>query len=232
MAIFLKTSDVYRLWQRELPEDVYPDGAASGSFSAASVYAKSQLTANLYANMQVIYNNIFPQTANEQQLEWEVKLFGYTLNPSLTLLERQNIVISKIRRKPGITIADMIFLVQSVIGTDKDVAIGEWQNESGQWLIGVSKLGVSTIFGSGLLLAFTTENMPGLNLCSATATSLGVSQTDFNNMLATSFTYSVLIYSYTPTATELSQINLLLTNGEPARSTHVIYSGLDPQFHI
>ncbi len=233
MAIFLETSDAYRLLQRELPEGVYPDGSPTGSYSAASIYSKSELVGDAYANMEVIYDNLFPQTADEQQVAWEIKVFGYELDGSLTLQERRDKVLGKLRHKAGITIAEMIYIVQFVIGTDKDVAIGEWQNASGSWVIGVSELGVTTIFGNSSLLKWAANLWPGVSdLCTLTAEDIGITDAEFAAAQEAAYAYSVLIYSYTPTAQELSQIDLLLTNGEPARSTHYIYSGLDPAYHI
>lgn len=232
MAIFLEDTQVYRIFQRELPEGVYQDGAPSGSYSAASIWAKSQLLDDAYDNMEVIYNNMFPQTANEQQAEWEIKVFGYTLDGSLSLAARQALVVGQLQHRPGITKAEMIYLVQFVIGTDKDVAIGEWQNETGSWIIGVSQLGVTTIFGSGNILSFGNALWPGVDICHLTAAQVGLTQQQFVQAQDAAYTYSVLIYSYTPTALELQKLNTILTNGEPARSTHYIYGGLDPTFHI
>lgn len=220
------------LLQRELPEGVYPSGSPTGSYSSASIYSKSELFADAYANMEVIYNNIFPQTANEQQVEWEIKVFGYQLDGSLPLAERQQIVVQKLQHKPGLTKAEMIFIVQSVIGPGTDVAIGEWQNESNSWLIGVSQLGVTTIFGSGRIVRITPALYPGEDLCSLTAADVGMTPQEFEQMQYAAYGYSVLIYSYTLTAQQRAQINLLLTNGEPARSTHFIFDGLDPTYHI
>ena len=126
----------------------------------------------------------------------------------------------------------MIYLVQSVIGTNRDVAISEWQNESGSWLIGVSKLGVTTTFGSGDLLKVTPQSYPGVDLCELTAAEVGMTPQQFEQMQVASYTYSVLVYSYTMTTAEYQAVNALLTQNEPARSQHYIFSGLDPNDHI
>lgn len=232
MAIFLDATQVYRMYQRELPEGVYPDGAPSGFYSAASVYSKARLTESAYDNMERIYDNFFPQTADEKQSDWEIKVFGSTLDGALALVARRQKVIDKLRKKPGITIQDMIDIVQSVIGTSKDVAIGEWQNESGGWLIGVSELGVTTILSGARLSEVTAFTYPGVDLCHLTAADVGFTDAEWLQTKQDSYSYSVLIYSYTPTADELSEIDFLLSLGEPARSTHEIQSGLDPADHI
>jgi hypothetical protein len=171
---------------------------------------------------------MFPQTANEQQSLWEVKVFGYELSGSLTLTKRQNAVIGKLRSKPNLTISEMIYLTQTVVGTNVTVQIGEWQNESGSWLIGVSKLGVTTILGSGFRLWVTSGLYPGISLCNVTPAQVGLTQTQFTQMQVSAYSYSVLIYGYTLTAAQLTQLNILLSANEPARSQHFIYSGLNP----
>lgn len=232
MAIFLTATQIYRMYQRELPEGVYPDGAASGSYSAASLYSKARLGETAYANLARIYDNYFPQTADEKQTDWETKVFGGTLDGALSLAVRRQKVIDKVRKKAGITKQDMIDIVQSVIGTNKDVAIGEWGNESGGWIIGESQLGVTTILSGARISAVTNFLYPGVDLCHLTAADVGMTQAEWLETRQDAYSYTVLIYSYTPTAGELAEINFLLSLGEPARSDHEIQSGLDPADHI
>lgn len=228
MAIFLETQDIYRLMQRELPEGVYPDGAASGFFSTASIYAKSEQVKVAYDNMERIYDNMFPQSADEKQTDWEIKVFGFSLDAALGLAIRRQKVIDKLQTKPGIARGDLMKVIKSVIGDDKDVEIASWNCDGGVWEIGVSELGVSTILGRRAqnITSFTN---PGADFCTTDPlTEFGISEADWLEMRQQAYTYSVLIYSYTLTAAEMELLELLLSQSEPARSAHVIYDGLDP----
>lgn len=232
MAIFLEVNEIYRLMQKELPEGVYPDGAPSAFYSTASIYAKSQLFSEAYENIETVYNNYFPQTADEKQADWEIKVFGTTLDGSLNLAARRQRVIAKIRARPGITKQDMINVVKGVIGEDKDVAIGEWNCDGGSWLIGVSELGVDTILSGANLSSITSFLYPGIDLCDINPADYGLTDEQWQEMRTSAYTYSVLIYSYTMTDAEREEVDELLSIAEPARSAHVIYDGLDPADHI
>ncbi len=126
----------------------------------------------------------------------------------------------------------MITVVKQVIGTDKDVAAANWGCADGSWVIGESELGVSTILGGAHTLSITKYLYPGVELCDLTAEDVGLTEEEWQEVRTSAYTYSILIYSYTMTDAERSEVDRLLTIAEPARSTHVIYDGLDPVDHI
>lgn len=237
MAVFLSAQQTYRMFQRELPEGAYADGAPSAFFTTASIYAKSVMVEAAYDNMENMYLNYFPQSAEEKQADWEFKVFGFTLNAALSLPIRRQTVINKLRLKPGITINDMLNAVRSVIGDDKDIEISEWgcnccdDGTGGTWVIGVSQLGINTILGSMSGMGATPFLFPDADLC-GDPSQFGISPEDWALIQQDAYTYSVLIYSYMMTAQERADVDALLTKSEPARSTHVIYDGLDPADHI
>ena len=231
MAIFLDVQQVYRMFQRELPEGAYADGAPSAFFTTASIYSKSSLVEKAYDNMEVIFNNFFPQTANEKQSDWEFKVFGFTLDATLGLAVRRQRVIDKLRTKPGIARNDLLNVIRSVIGDDKDIEIAAWGCEEGGWLIGESELGISTILSGAFLNLVTPFTYPNADLCGDPA-QFGISEEDWLAAREGAYTYSVLIYSYSLTANELKEVDRVLTDAEPARSTHVIFDGLDPADRI
>lgn len=237
MAIFLTAQQTYRMWQRELPEGAYADGAPSAFFTTASVYAKSVLVESSYDNMELMYLNYFAQTAEEKQSEWEIKVFGFSLDASLDLAIRRQKVLNQLRLKPGITINDMLNAIRSVIGDDKDIEIGEWgcnccDTGNGMvWSIGVSQLGINTILGGGNRMAITPFLYPGADFC-GDPSQFGLTEEEWQIMREEAYTYSVLVYSYTLTAQEMIDVDAILTKSEPARSQHFIFDGLDPADHL
>jgi len=146
MPKFLSRKEVYRLLQRESPEDVYPDGAPSAYYSTAEMDAVASGIADTYENMRLIYENNFPISATGRISDWEITAFGKRLPASLTLSERQDRVEQKVRARKGLTVSDMKDIVKSVIGTDKLVEIAEdngirliltgpdhWEGVPGYW---------------------------------------------------------------------------------------------------
>ncbi len=232
MAIFLDAQKNYRTLQRELPEGVYADGAPSGFFTTASVYAKSVVLESLYTNMEVIYNNMFPQTADEKQLDWERKAFGKTLDPALSLADRQALVLAKLKAKGGLSRDDMKGVVYSVIGADKDIEIASWGCSDGGWIIGDSELDISTILNGARQMDVTQFLFPGGDLCSTNHAQFGKTDAEWAIMQEGAYTYEVKIFSYTLTAEQRIELDEALSAAEPARSQHVITDGLDPADHL
>lgn len=228
MAMFLDASKLYRAFQRELPEGVYADGPPTAFFTTASAYAKAVQLETVYANLQRIYDNQFPQSADERIYDWEKYAFGRFLEGSLTLQERRDLIVARFRLRPGITKQDMLDVVYSIIGNDKEVRIITWGcGEDGGWELGESQLGVTTYLNGSRLVDVTSGIYPDAEICDLTAADLGMSQDDFDQMQETAYTYEVMIYGYTLTADERTLIDSELTKREPARATHIITDGLD-----
>jgi hypothetical protein len=225
MPTFLNRAQCYRLLQRELPEGVYPDGAASAYFSTADMDAVAAVAATGYANMQEIYENQWPQTAETRLPDWEFMVFGFNLPAALSLQERRDRVLQKIRSRKGISLPDMIAYVKQVIGSDRLVDISEWGCSSGGWMIGVSQLGIETYLNGWPSRLIAT----GSDICEKTAADYGVTEEQWLQMKEEAYTYQVNIYGYTLTDAERASIDQVLTTGEPARSGHVIVDGLNPE---
>lgn len=225
MATFLTREQIYRLLQRELPEGVYPDGPASAYFSTADMDASASTMASAYENDRKIYDNSWPQDADEKIADWEIKVFGELAPISLSLEERQDRVLTRLRSRLGITASDMKQVVLTVIGSDKLVEIIEWGCKCGGWMIGISQLGIETF-----LNAFGPEflQVTGPNLCSASPSEYGLTEEQWLELREQAYTYEVRIYDYTLTEAERAEINRQLLKEEPAGSHHVITDGLDP----
>ena len=223
MPKFLSREEVYRLLQRELPEAAYPDGAPSAFYSTADMDSIAGTVADAYTNLTKIYNNYFPQTADEKINDWEITAFGVLQDASLSLSQRQDRVTAKIRSRKGLTKTDMLQTVQSVIGTDKIIEVVEWGCGDGGWMLDVSLLSYSTIL-NGIRLTLAT----GPDLCEQDPADYGLTEQQWIDMQTEAYTYEVKIYGYTLSQEEYNEIDAALKVAEPARSNHVITSGLDP----
>lgn len=225
MAIFLEQKTLYRLLQRELPEDVYPDSGRPEDFwSTASIAAKAEVLAQLYADLETVYDNYWPQTANEEGIALhEIAHYG-VLSTNLTLEQRQNRILAKMRALPSLSIPDLTDLVESELPPGTLVKLVPYNadlggsEEGGTWYLGVSELGVDTYLGAYGSHAFP----PGTDQCEFDGSEIGLTPTEWAEYRANAYTYEVQIWDYTPTADELAAIELSLTPAEPARSTHVV----------
>lgn len=223
MPKFLSREEVYRLLQRELPPNVYPDGPASGFYSTADMDSVADVAATGYANMERIYENYWPQTADERITDWEITAFGNPLEAYLTLAQRRDRVVQKIRARKGLTKKDMKDTVLSIIGTTRLVDISEWGCSTGGWQIGVSQLGIETY-----LNAYRMLDVTGPGICGANPADYGYTEEDWLGMREQAYTYQVNVYGYTLSAAERAAISAALYEAEPARSQHVIVDGLNP----
>lgn len=224
MPIFLSQQQVYRLLQRELPiENVYPDGPASAFYSTAENYSVAKVFGDAYTSLESIYNNYFPQTADVRQQDWEELILGRHLPDSLTLQEKRDRVLTKIRTRRRTTPQDIIDIVHTVIDSSISVEIAPWGCGCAGWILDVSILDVSTI-----LNGYNNLNLVGPDLCGKTAADFGLTEDEFLDYRKEAYFYEIRIYSYTLSSEERDLINKLVSEGEPARSDHIIVDGLDP----
>lgn len=221
MPIFIEREQLYRLLQRELPEAVYPDGAPSGFYSTADMDSVAKALASSYESLERIYDNYFPQHADENLEKWEFALFGLPGDMSLGLAERRERVIAKLRAQRGLTVAEMIDVVKEIIGEDKEVEIAEWNCMTGGWSLDESQLDIETVLNAYHLLDATGD----LAGCSD-GSDFGIDPEVYKEMRAQAYTYEVRIYNYTLTSDERTAIDEALTKAEPARSDHEITDGL------
>lgn len=224
MPKFLTQPELYRLLQRELPDGVYPDGEPQKFYSTTDMDAVASVAATGYANLERIYDNYWPQHSDERIAAWEFIAFAKLLPASLTLQQRRDRIVTKIRARKGIRKQDMIDTVKGIIGSDKLVDLIGWGCSSGGWMIGVSQLGISTYLNMfpGRL------GVVGSDICEKTAAELGLTEQQLLDMKEEAYTYEIRIYGYTLTAAERTEIDLTLLEVEAARDNHVITDGLDP----
>lgn len=246
MAKFLTRSELYRLIQRELPEDVYPDsGTESTYFSTAESAAEAQIIANAYAKAKTAYDNYFPQLADADAIgQHEIARFG-VISTGLGLQARRDRVLAKMRALPSMSNPDLTALVRSFLPSPVTslpnssaittaiaangltpaqnqairIDLVRWNSYGNTWIIGVSLLGVDTILGGGM------RAPAAIDVCQYTAADFGITAAELLDMRRNSYTYEVRIYEdfvESITAQELADIETELTNAEPARSQHII----------
>lgn len=229
MPLFLTKDQVYRIIQRELPEDVYPDGAPSGFFSTADNFAVATQLEVAYKSASGIYDNYFPNYATDTeaplpgQANFEKLYLGRQLNASISLQERRDKVIEKIRSLRRTTAQDIKATVYSVISTSIQVEIVPWNCGCNGWVLDVSLLDISTVLNE-----FNGLERVGPGLCALGPADYGLTPDEFARMQDEAYTYDVRIYSYTLTAAEREALEDALLKAEPARSRHQILDGLDP----
>lgn len=215
MPKYLSKAEIYRLLQRELPEDVYADGPASAFYTTADHGGAASAMATTYANLERIYENYFPLTADEKIGDHEITVFGQLSQDPMTLAERRDAIVAKLRDQPTMNKFDMLTRIEALLPADTVVEIFEWCNMPDEnWTLDVSELGVDTYLGT--IDRFLAEE-PGFDYCSDEV------PTEAREI---AFTYEVRIFEYTLSDQERQDIEDLLNLREPARSRHFIVDGL------
>lgn len=103
MPTYLTQEQIYRLIQREMPEDLYADGAESDYVTTADLSSVAKCLASTYTTMQTISLNHFPQTADEKIADWEVTCFEKIHTGAITLAERQAKILSFLRAENNVS---------------------------------------------------------------------------------------------------------------------------------
>lgn len=250
MAIFPTQKQLYLLIQRELPEDVYPHaGDPSIYMSTAESASTAQMIRKVYERLQQAYDNQWPQHANVEGIELhEIARFGY-LSPSLSLSERQDQLLGKMRALPSMSDPDLLSLIRGFLPPDPvtpfassrvaaaiisngftqeettlRVETYRWNYPGNTWRLGESLLGVDTILGGGM------RAVAGVDICDLDPADLGLTYAQLLDYRSNAYTYEVRIYdgdiNEDVTAEMLATIETELTAAEPARSQHYTYSGL------
>lgn len=223
MPKYLSEVELYDIIQRELPEDVYPYGSPDQYLASADSDSTAKVFSTMYSNLARIYENYYPMTTDERIADWETQVFGYNLDTSLTLTQRRDRVIAKIRARYGFSVPDMQRVVESIIGNSHTFQIVELGCEHGSWLLEESELEVETFLGGSFPFDWTTVG----DLCGLTAMDFGVTEQELLDAREDAYTYEVRIYTYTLTSIERDSLDAALSREEPARSQHIILDGLN-----
>lgn len=118
MAKFLTQSEIYKLLQRELPENLYYQGPPSQSYSGAELDSTAKVLRQIYSQAESIYHNMFPTTVDEQLNEWEIKCFGTTDASGKSTSERVGSILAHLRSSANLSTWDLLVGIASIaVGT-------------------------------------------------------------------------------------------------------------------
>lgn len=225
MPYFLTQNDLYRLIQRELPPGVFPDGAPSAFYHTAEMYSYALNWASAYANQETIYQNFFPQSCDNDNINpWEIKVFGQVNAQGLNLAQRQALLLQKLQAARGISTAIIEQVIDFTIpGLTFEIANWCCGQGEGGWVLNYSQLNLETYLNYDV--QFAQPNGP--TLCSDSPADWGMTPAQWAELQQMAYTYEVRIYGTTLTTTERTALDKALTAAEPARSTHLINDGLD-----
>lgn len=241
MPRFLTREELYRLLQRELPEGLYADGPPSAFFTTSSIDSKAGTLETAYDNLERIYENYFPQTADEKIKDWIDKAFiGVSFEDAVTLQDKRNRVIAKLRKKPTLALWEVLTLIAGYLPPGKYVQIVENCSASGSWVLGESMLGLTTVLGLTPTLA--SLGIIGEDWCEFVSAHrgwvLGQSELGVDTDLAEigfleviqpqiqAYGYEIRIFETAVTGTSFDQMERQIKETEPARSVHLIRQNL------
>jgi hypothetical protein len=215
MAIFLTRAQIYRVLQRELPEDVYPDGAPSQYLSTAENDSIAGTLETVYSNMGAAYLDMFPMTTLNIEA-WEKKVFNEIYVGTLSLDDRRNRVLAFLRNEPDMSYWTIITTIASFLPAGSSVRVAN-RGRNSPTIVG-------QIMGENSDLVWNRDWTAG-DPAPAGVTVTDDIRNNYSSMLnvrTTAYTYDVTLYGTLITAELMSAIDAMLTQIEPARSAHTI----------
>lgn len=254
MPKFLTRDELYRLIQRELPEGVYPDGPASGYYATADSDATAQILASIYASLERVYANFFPQDALEKLDAWEIKVFGRIVYGALTPAERREKIIQQLRERLDLSKWTVIAGILEFLPAGTIVQVLENCERFGDepnmcWKLAKSKLSHGSYLGctERLLLPNFDEycdppfyywTLARSKLTNSTRLAPTVAQAGVTKLSSTywhrnqfkAYFYFVNVFNYSLSAEELANIDGFLKSKAIARSAYLIQDNQDPAF--
>jgi len=221
MPTFLTRENIYRILQRELPEDIYPDGPPERYYSTADNDSVAEVFSSMYSTMESIYNNMFVITADEQLSQWETNLLASTPVGDISIDQRRANLLAFLRSQDNISYWTIMNAVQGFVPAGTFVEI-RWRAHKGDCII-------AQMTGQNSYLVWGPDWVAG------DPAPAGVTVTDnIRNVEADllylrrhAYVYDVVIWGYELDAEETIRLDELLTRIEPARSDHTITSWAD-----
>jgi len=119
---FLGIEDVMTIIQGEMPQGVYAQDRADNfdpnkrSYSSSELRTVAQMYANLYANLQDIWEDKFLSTLQPDAIgDWEADLFSTPQNANLPFTTRQQNALTKYRATGGLSYPYINSLISSIL---------------------------------------------------------------------------------------------------------------------
>lgn len=239
MAIFLNADQVYRLFQRELPEGAYSDVEYSKALTTSSVYAKAVTFKQFYDNMALVYANMFPQSSEDKIDDWVTKAFNVKFPAGTTLTAKRDAVVAKIRSQPNLTNWQILTSMAGFLPEGTYVQVHSDCGFGDGWPLGARKLGTNTRLGiNGIDSLVDIDFTDWCNFLTNLEWRLGrgklgvtthLSKYDFSDIVRrqrNAFSYEIRVFA--PITMELKQsMDLEASRIEPARSGHIIRDNLN-----
>lgn len=251
--LFLDRNTIYRIIQRELPgPDVYPDGAPDAFFSTSDSMSTAIVLEGVYNAASGTYNEMFPGSSVDRIDDWCQAVFGQKFDATVTLIEKQQRVLTKLQKIPSLSTWALLTLALSYVPAGTFVRLFHFcgpNGNHGNWILGQSQLGYDTYLAS---LAPAQIGIPA-NVLDDMANEwcpfisnlhwrLGVDELgvetflaylkyiDIANFQQDAYLYQVLIFNKGQpqlSAETIASMDADLSANEPGRSGHRIVQNLD-----
>lgn len=201
-----------------------PSDYTRRSFSSSDLRSQATVLAAAYSNLNDIFNAKWITYANEMGItRWEKDLFAEAVDRSLPIATRRANALAKFNANGGISylaikaILDPLF---AEIGLDYDLV--DWNGLfGGAWILEESQLDVDTYLS--LMDPLLGASPPSPLDCDLDYAAAGITVQQLADIQATAYTYEVRIHG-NASADFLLKLDTILTQREPARSTHYIYN--------
>lgn len=237
--IFLTEDEWFELLLSELPAGVYSEDRAKNddpnqnSVSSAELRTVAKMLTMVSTDLANTWADKFATTVTAGGLPlWEKEFFSAIQDATQSFDVRQANLIAKMRARGGLSLPYIQGIVAGILDPlGIPFAILPYGGQSngtefGAWILGESELGVDTYLAEQDPIIGATRDLgltPLDNDLDYIAAGLTLEQ--LQAMQRTAYTYEVQIYGNASAAT-LAQLDSILTQLEPARSTHVIQNNV------
>lgn len=239
MPSFLSQTEIYNIINRELPEGLFAYSPAPSTFYVtAELDSYAATISDCYTEaMQPIYTNMFVTTADVKIPDFEIMYFGKRAVGDLTLEERRQRILSKIRSQASCSLWDILLFCASYIPEGKFVQVVEYNKQNGYdiWKLDVSKLDYNCYLALGRTQALAGELADqvwtsGWNYLDPLPDGViapdALTQTEVLAMRENAYRFGILFFDYTFTADALLQLKSDLNEIIPVRSDYSILDNL------
>ncbi len=176
-AFFPGVEEILTILMAEMPASVYSsdraDNPATLTYSSSEIRTVAQMYANLYANLEDLYENKFLTTVQPDGIsQWETDLFTTVTDASQPFNIRVANALAKYRARGGLNyayISNIISNVLTPLGLSFQLITYNCANSGGNgaWVLDVSLLDVTTYLGLTNPLYGSNQALPYQLDCNA-----------------------------------------------------------------